>query len=361
MKSRCHCLHLCVFLLILALYIGLADCKSSLSKEQLQKRVKEQQQTQQQGGGTAGLHSGDVHVPPGLVVPQQPPALPAAEFDGVPPGFEKVLPREVVEQLRQLHRNQQIPLQEKSDRFSRILSSVPAETLAKLPLPPGFEVLPDKVQQKIRAIHGNPSLDWSQKHGKVAQLIEALPPDQRPRPPPGFPALPPPQAGEFFPPNPPPGFEKVLPPNVYEQLLKIHRDGQLSVQEKSQSIDQIMRSLPQHIIDQLPLPPGFDQLPEKYIKQARTIFGDKTLSFHEKDRKVFEFVRSLPANLRQLVRPPLPPAFERLNPETKEKIAGLFENEALDDGERQKRFWQLVNQLPNGQRQQVHDALNFPA
>jgi hypothetical protein len=38
-------------------------------------------------------------------------------------------------------------------------------------------------------------------------------------------------------------------------------------------------------------------------------------NFQEKDRKVFEFVRSLPAELRKLVRPPLPPAFERLNPE----------------------------------------------
>jgi uncharacterized protein YfaS (alpha-2-macroglobulin family) len=38
--------------------------------------------------------------------------------------------------------------------FDRIMSAVPGEVLAKLPLPPGFEVLPDQVQQKIRAIHG---------------------------------------------------------------------------------------------------------------------------------------------------------------------------------------------------------------
>ena len=137
-----------------------------------------------------------------------------------------------------------------------------------------------------------------------------------------------------------------MPPDVYEQLLKIHRNQQLNVQQKSQQIDEIMRSLPQEVLDQLPLPPGeqnvpifntfqnfegFDQLPQKYIKQARTIFGDKTLNFQanpnymnlkrilvqEKDRKVFEFVRSLPPELRKLVRPPLPPAFERLNADVK--------------------------------------------
>jgi hypothetical protein len=56
--------------------------------------------------------------------------------------------------------------------------------------------------------------------------------------------------------QPPPGFERLLPPDVYNQLLQIHRNPELGPQEKSQQIDQIMRSLPQSILEQLPLPPG---------------------------------------------------------------------------------------------------------
>ena len=47
-----------------------------------------------------------------------------------------------------------------------------------------------------------------------------------------------------------------MPSDVYQELVQIHRNPQLTVQQKSLQIDQIMRSLPQSIIDNLPLPPG---------------------------------------------------------------------------------------------------------
>lgn len=371
------------FTLFAVSLFGIGHGKASLSKEQQKWKGASgsaEQGTKNGGGGIdlddgrqAKLHSGDddAQARSALLLPPSGPlphGLPP-NFDGVPPGFEKVLPIQTLQQLRDLHRNQQIPLTQKQAEFDRIMSAVPAQILAKLPLPPGFEALPDTVQQQIRTIHGDGTLNWAQKHQKVAALIESLPADQRPRPPPGFQPSPQqslagPNAGsgdDFFPPNPPPGFEKVLPTDVYQRLVQIHRNPDLNWRAKSDQIDQIMRALPQNIIDRLPLPPGFDQLPPKYIAQARAIFGDKTLNFHEKDQKVFQFVHSLPPALRKKVRPPLPPAFERLNSETKDKIAALFDDTTLEDAQRQKRFWQLVEALPSAERAQVEAAFKFPA
>jgi hypothetical protein len=53
----------------------------------------------------------------------------------------------------------------------------------------------------------------------------------------------------------------------------------MSVKEKAERIDKIMRSLDQTIIDKLPLPPGFDRLPEDKVKEARAIFADKSLDY----------------------------------------------------------------------------------
>nr|CAD2194306.1 unnamed protein product [Meloidogyne enterolobii] len=251
------------------------------------------------------------------------------------------------------------------------MTSVSPKLLAKLPLPPGFEALPSNIKEKIKEINGDPSIDWSKKHLKVKELIGALPQQQHPHPLLHNPSIRIPSTQiqqtnsgnvipEFFPPNPPPGFEKVLPPEVYQQLLQIHRNPQLTVQQKSLQIDQIMRSLPQNIIDNLPLPPGFDKLPPKYIKEVRKIFGDKSLNFQEKDQKIVEFVHSLPLELRKLTRPPLPPAFEKLNFETKEKISNLFDDITLDDKQRQNNFWKIVNQLPEDEKAKVNEAFKFP-
>ncbi|KAL3067958.1 hypothetical protein niasHT_037948 [Heterodera trifolii] len=281
-----------------------------------------------------------------------------ANFDGVPPGFENFLPVDTLEKMRKLHRNSKMPIRQKQVEFDRLMSAVPSETLAKIPLPPGFETLPESVQSEVRNIHGNSKLNWTQKTEKVHRLIESLPPGDRPIPPPNFSSLAP-HPADFFPQNPPPGFEKVIPAPIYKKLLDIHRNPSLGTHEKSRQIDQIMRSLPQNVIDQLPLPPGFDQLPEKELKKARAIFSDRSLSFQEKDRKVFEFVKSLPSHLRRIVRPTLPPMFARLRSDTQAKIGDLLEDESLDDAQRQKRFWQLANGLTEDEKATLGDVLKF--
>jgi len=253
---------------------------------------------------------------------------------GVPPGFEKVLPPKQTKQLRDLHANEKLTIMEKRAEFERIMSTVPSEILAKLPIGPAFERLPEEWQAKIRDIHANTSISLSEKQQNVNELIN-------------------------FPPRPPPGFEKILTPETYSSLLKIHQDPNLNPKEKAARIDEVMRSLPQDTMDKLPLPPGFDQLPEDKVKEAKAIFSDRTLDYQAKDRKVADFVMSLPPNVRRSLRPPLPPVLNQLPPEMKEKIETIFDDENTTDEQRQTKFWQLVNTLPTDEKIRIQDALHF--
>uniref|UniRef100_A0A915EMM1 Uncharacterized protein n=1 Tax=Ditylenchus dipsaci TaxID=166011 RepID=A0A915EMM1_9BILA len=243
---------------------------------------------------------------------------PPPNDNGVPPGFESVLPADIIQQLKNLHDNQTLSFPQKREEFDRILNSVPGETLAKLPFPPGFEALPTEIKNKIKEIHTNAQLSWNDKSKQIGQLIESLPPNQRQQlpgaPPAGFPG----RRRSNFPPAPPPGFDKVLPKDVYEKLLVIHQDLVLSPKEKIQKIDAIIRSLDQNILDALPLPP---------------------------------------ADQRQLVKPPMPPVLNQLPKEVKDQIDAIFDNENLDEEQRHTEFWKLVDTLPPKQKASIHAEL----
>ncbi|KAI1724035.1 hypothetical protein Ddc_05235 [Ditylenchus destructor] len=286
-------------------------------------------------------------------------APPVLGDDGVPPGFADVLPPEVIQKLKSLQSNFQLSFPEKQAEFDRILNSVDPATLAKLPFPPGFEGLPENVKEKIREIHTNTEMSWNEKSKQIGNLIESLPPNLKAFLPEGPPGI---NGGKRinFPPMPPPGFKEVLPADAYAQLLQVHQDTNLTPKEKIHKIDTIMRSLPQEVLDKLPLPPGFDQLPPETVEKARAIFADKTLDYEAKNKKIIAFVKSLPEEQRQLVKPPLPPVLSQLSEEVRDKIEAIFENENLNEEQRHAEFWKLVNDLPENlkdRKKQIHRDL----
>ncbi|KAI1712241.1 hypothetical protein DdX_09791 [Ditylenchus destructor] len=279
--------------------------------------------------------------------------------DGVPPGFAGVLPSDVIQKLKSLQSNLELSFPEKQAEFDRILNSVDPATLAKLPFPPGFEGLPENVKEKIKEIHTNTEMSWNEKSKQIGKIIESLPPNLKAFLPEGPPGI---NGGKRinFPPMPPPGFKEVLPADTYAQLLQVHQDANLTPKEKIHKIDTIMRSLPQEVLDKLPLPPGFAQLPPETVEKARAIFADKTLDYEAKNKKIIAFVKSLPEEQRQLVKPPLPPVLSQLSEEVRDKIEAIFENENLNEEERHAEFWKLVNNLPENlkdKKKQIHRDL----
>uniref|UniRef100_A0A0N5AXF2 SXP/RAL-2 family protein Ani s 5-like cation-binding domain-containing protein n=1 Tax=Syphacia muris TaxID=451379 RepID=A0A0N5AXF2_9BILA len=157
----------------------------------------------------------------------------------VPPGFEKVLPPNVLAELRKVHRDDSLSWEHKHEKINAIMSALPAEILDKLPLPPGFDKLPKDVLNKIRAIHRDTKLSWRIKHQKIHSIIEALPEEIK---------------NQLPPPPPPPGFEK-LPKDVQDKLRSVHEDKSLTWSQRHKKIHSIIMALPEELRSLLPPPP----------------------------------------------------------------------------------------------------------
>ncbi|KAI1696270.1 hypothetical protein DdX_19124 [Ditylenchus destructor] len=112
---------------------------------------------------------------------------PPPNWDGVPPGFASVLSPDVILQLKDVYKNQQLSMPEKKEQFDEIMDSVDPATLAKLPMPPFLNQLPEDVQEKLKAIHSDTEMKWSERAPKFMQIMESLPEGMKPhfgRPPP---------------------------------------------------------------------------------------------------------------------------------------------------------------------------------
>lgn len=283
-----------------------------------------------------------------------------------PAGFEELLPEDAKAKLIAAHDDRSLSFDERRDRIESVFDELPREILEKLPLPPGLARLPAEAQEPFRALHVDRSIGWRERQAKVHELIKELPKEQQqlvhppaPRfppmgphgmPPPPFPF---PQAGaNFLPPRPPPGFEAVLSPSIFKQLMAVHENVALSVPEKKQRIDHILSLVPQEQLERLPLPPHFERLSPETIQRVRKIMQDFSLDWDARHQKVDEFVRSLPREERRLLRPTIP-GFEALPEEVRDQIDDLFDNQKMHPMERHQKIRQLLESLPEEIRSKI--------
>jgi len=101
-------------------------------------------------------------------------------FGGPPPGFEDVLAPTVYKQLLLVHHNPRLNKEEKAAIITRIMRQVPADQLARLPLPAGFERLPLEVQQRVRSLIYDYSVPQHLRTQRVQQFVATLPEEVRP-------------------------------------------------------------------------------------------------------------------------------------------------------------------------------------
>ncbi|KHJ91422.1 hypothetical protein OESDEN_08715 [Oesophagostomum dentatum] len=176
-------------------------------------------------------------------------------FQDVPPEIAAVLPANILQQMRAVHRNTQLTDHQKMDAIHKIMDSLPQSVRDRIPRPPG--------------------------------------------PPPGF-------AGGV-----PPGFADVLPPDALQKIKAIHSNNQLSHEQKREATDRIIATLPDYVLDKLPKPPGHDRLPKKTRDQLRKLQRDTSLTHRQRMEQMRQIFDALPANLRPPPPPPPPPSFAR--------------------------------------------------
>ncbi|KAI6190515.1 hypothetical protein M3Y97_00126400 [Aphelenchoides bicaudatus] len=271
--------------------------------------------------------------------PQTPPLI--------PPGFDEHLPDQAKQRLIQLHFNKDLNFEERRDKIEEVLDGLPKDVLEKLPLPPGLERLPEKSKAKFKELHMNRDISWKERQQLVREAVKELPEDeQRLVEPPRPPMMPPMGPHMGFPPHPPPGFETVLSQTIYKQLMAVHSNPQLSVEEKKQQVDKIMANVPQEQLDRLPLPPGFDRLSFENQQRVRQLMHDFKLDWETRHENVKKFIDNLPRSERKMLIPGPPPGFEIVPKETQDQIDELFMNEKLSPAERSYKIHQLIMQLP---------------
>jgi hypothetical protein len=219
----------------------------------------------------------------------------------------------------------------------------------------------------------NRGLDWRERHMLIHKAIKELPEHEQrlvepPHPPmlpfmgqgfqsgPNFkfpngmfpPMGPPPSnfGPDGFPPHPPPGFEFALAPTIYKQLMTVHQNPTLSVEDKKRSIDKIMSMVPQDQLDRLPLPPNFDRLDAENVQRIRQLMHNFQLDWDARHQSVKDFIAQLPMEQRRLLRPQGPPGFDSLPDEVQDQIEILFTNDKLNPHERNIKIHELIQKLP---------------
>uniref|UniRef100_A0A7E4ZXJ7 SXP/RAL-2 family protein Ani s 5-like cation-binding domain-containing protein n=1 Tax=Panagrellus redivivus TaxID=6233 RepID=A0A7E4ZXJ7_PANRE len=219
-----------------------------------------------------------------------------------PPGFKEALPTEAFEKLVAIHGNKDLSESQKKQQIDDVMKALPKDVIAKLPLPPKFNELPAEAQEKARSILNDFSVDFDTRHKNLREFIRTLPEDQqklvRPPRPWG------PHGPHGFPNHPPPDFKGVLPTEAFQKLEAIFAEN-ISHEEKMKKMDAVLGAQSQEVIDKLPIPPPFRNLPADAQAKVKAIFHNFQLSHEERREQVRKFLDSLPEEVRKLVpRPP---------------------------------------------------------
>jgi len=154
-----------------------------------------------------------------------------------PPGFESVLAPTVYQQLVAVHQNSKLTVPEKKRQVDRIMQQVPADQLARLPLPPLMRQLPAGTQQRIRSIMHNYRTPWEERHKMVRAFMKTLPAEEK---------------RLMRPPLPP--FMQQLPADARARIEAIHNNDDLGFHERFRQFREVMESLPEEVRAQIQQP-----------------------------------------------------------------------------------------------------------
>uniref|UniRef100_A0A2K6WAG1 SXP/RAL-2 family protein Ani s 5-like cation-binding domain-containing protein n=1 Tax=Onchocerca volvulus TaxID=6282 RepID=A0A2K6WAG1_ONCVO len=164
-----------------------------------------------------------------------------------------------------------------------------------------------------------------------------------------------------FPPEPPPEFKGILPPEIFAKLTAIHQDQSLTIPQKIVKIEEIMNSLPEDVLQRLPLPPVFRLLPQNVQEMIKTVRTTKNLTMEEKWLQMIILIESLPKQQHRLLQQMLPkfslgplPDFQDIIPkEDWDKLTAVYQDTNLDNIEKLRRVDEIIDALPDSIRQKI--------
>jgi hypothetical protein len=149
----------------------------------------------------------------------------------------------------------------------------------------------------------------------------------------------------------PPVFEPYLPEEAKMKLTQLYEDPTLSAEERADKINAAFDSLPQQVIEQLPLPVEYERLPADVYKRILYIHIAPGFRWAERQQLIRMIIESLPEEQRQLMRTPRiggpPPGFEYvLAPTVYKQLLFAHHNSSLTLEQKAALITQIMRQVP---------------
>ncbi|CAG9532082.1 unnamed protein product [Cercopithifilaria johnstoni] len=170
-----------------------------------------------------------------------------------------------------------------------------------------------------------------------------------------------------FPPEPPSELKSIFPPVTYAQLVAVHRDQSLTIQQKMVKIDEIINALPENILQQLPLPPAFRLLPEYVQEMIKIIRVSKNIAMEDKWLLMILVIESLPNEQRKVLQQMMPNSpteplleFKHILPkDIWNQFIRIYQDANLNNAQKMKRIEELMDRLPGSIRQKLPPTSPF--
>uniref|UniRef100_A0A914QZ12 Uncharacterized protein n=1 Tax=Panagrolaimus davidi TaxID=227884 RepID=A0A914QZ12_9BILA len=101
----------------------------------------------------------------------------------------------------------------------------------------------------------------------------------------------------------PNGYNDILSSDMLKEINQVQNNASLNINEKYDKIDKIILSAPESIIDKLPLPQGFNELPIDIQQKFQNVRKNATITWEEKQNMYKTMLKNLPEQYRHLIMP----------------------------------------------------------
>ncbi|KAF8383757.1 hypothetical protein PRIPAC_72899 [Pristionchus pacificus] len=165
----------------------------------------------------------------------------------------------------------------------------------------------------------------------------------------------PPSQGQL-PPLFPPHIEDLIPADVLAKMKAVHENPSLPPQMKHEQIDDLMISLPTEILDKIPPPPGFDQLPKDVQETIKKLSRNRSVKWSDRQASIRRFIDALPENVKALIPMPGaggPPGFEAIPIQQRAEIQMIENDQNMSFRDRYFKIKQIMDSLPVEIRSQL--------
>lgn len=152
----------------------------------------------------------------------------------------------------------------------------------------------------------------------------------------------------------PPVFEPILSDEVKQRLTNIYLDSTLSSEERASQINAVFDSLPQEIIEALPLPTEYERLPFDVYQRIQYVHVAPGFKWAERQGLIRDIIENLPEPERQLLHTPKiggpPPGFETvLAPTVYKQLLFVHHNPHLTKEQKAQQISSIMRQVPQDQ------------